>query len=233
MVTRPELADVLSICPAATGSVGDLTVSRNAYGPFIRDRVTPAQPSSLKRLNVQAKWKFTALRWGADLTEAQRQAWRDYASAVPLVDRLGSVRYLTGFQHFVRSNQLRRVVDIPYLDNAPRIYNLSEFTAVVPKISANPTRAALTVSWRTTDDWANEPGALLFAFATVAYPPTVTSFRPPLDLLGYISSAASPPHNFAMNSSAAVGDHVFAGLQVNRVDGRLTYRARFILTVTA
>lgn len=231
MVTKPELAELLDLTSAATGSIGPFTVSRNAQGPFIRDRVSPAQPGSIKKTQAQVTWKFTAKRWHDQLTEDQRDGWKAYAFNVPMVDRLGAVRRLTGFQHFVRSNQLRRYVQIPPRHNAPKVFNLGEWTETPPTVKSSPTRATIQLSWDTNDHFAGEAGCQIHLFATVAYSPSVLSFRPPCNHVGFASAVMWPPKQFPMRSAANIGDHVFAEVQINRYDGRLSYRSRFAITV--
>jgi hypothetical protein len=231
MVTLSELRSFLAATASASGSIGPYTVSRNRGGTFVRDRVTPAQPATLKQLTAQGRWNDVATDWLSVLSDAQRASWRVYAANVPLTDRLGSKRPITGFQHFMRSNYLRRITHLPQRRDAPTVFNLGGFTLFNGKVNANPARASLNLSWHDDPDWVGEPGTIIFAYVTIAYASTVNSFRPPANFSRYIPAVAASPQLCPMRSAAAAGDHVFWRVRISRWDGRMSYPQRSMTVV--
>lgn len=221
MVTREDLDAQLQHVTAASGSVGQFTVSRNAHGRMVRTRVTPNVPlTDLRRWSI-GTFRILARRWAADLTAAQRLSWDVYAAHVPYRNRLGAVHRLTGHQHFLRSNRTRTYADLPYIPNAPTTFNLGEYGWVGFKaIGNNP---LLTVTWDTDHPFAHEPGSIIFLHATLDYSPTVRSFRPPIRFLGYLHGVATPPRTIPLGYLPVTGNRIFLRWQVGRVDGRLTY----------
>jgi hypothetical protein len=74
-----------------------LTVySRNRGGPYIREKVTPSQTPTTPRVASKNLMTSTSHAWSQTLTEAQRQAWRSFASTIPLHDKLGNTHNLSG-----------------------------------------------------------------------------------------------------------------------------------------
>lgn len=78
------------------GSVGGVTYF---YGPYasiiIRNRVTPVDPDTPAQQTVRTRFSGSMAAWQA-LTEAQRQAWEDFATGTPWVNSLGDDCRLTG-----------------------------------------------------------------------------------------------------------------------------------------
>jgi hypothetical protein len=75
------------------------------------------------------------------LSDAQRQAWRDYAENTPVTDRLGQSMTLSGINMFVRTNtprlQLSFAQGVPLspLDTAPVIFNTGETVGIIEAFS--------------------------------------------------------------------------------------------------
>jgi hypothetical protein len=223
MVTEAELRSFLAMAASVSGSVGAYTFSRNRGGMFIRDRVAPAQPDTLKQITARARLVTLTRRWAATLTPAERASWRPYAAGVPLVDRLGAKRHRTGFQHFMRSNYVRVIAGLATIDTAPLIHNLSEFTAMPATIDAAGARAILKLWFDDGDAWVHLIASRIYAYTTVALPATVNSLRPPRSFRGAKSPFAGIPATFPIGSAAAAGEHVFIRVQVQPPDGRLSY----------
>lgn len=91
--------------PPQSGSIAGQTASRNRFGQYLRNRRAPVQPRSPAQLLVRGFLTANAKAWG-DLTDAQRNAWKAFASAHPTVDSLGSSVTLTGAMVYVAVNGL-------------------------------------------------------------------------------------------------------------------------------
>jgi len=93
-----------SILADIRGSVGNQVYGRGPGGLFVRDRITPAQPTSPERLLRQQALAAIGQAWSTVLTPTQRADWRAYAAQHPLTGKWGQPLAGNGFGTFVRSN---------------------------------------------------------------------------------------------------------------------------------
>ena len=93
-----------SIVSDIRGSIGAETFSRNQGGLFVRERVTPADPSSAAQVLARAAVTACSQYWSGTLSEPQRDAWRSYAGANPIPDRWGQPKFTSGYVWFLRVN---------------------------------------------------------------------------------------------------------------------------------
>jgi len=90
-----------------SGSIAGTVHARNRFGNYIRPRTKPVNPHSARQESIRAILSYLAEYWHETLSIAQRAAWKVYADAVPMKNRLGETIHLTGFNHFLRSNAAR------------------------------------------------------------------------------------------------------------------------------
>ena len=93
----PAVADI-------RGSIGGTVFSRNRFGNHIRARITPVNPQSTRQNLVRSIIQLLAQAWSTVLTQPQRDAWEVYASNIVRQNALGAQIFLTGFNHYIRSN---------------------------------------------------------------------------------------------------------------------------------
>ena len=86
------------------GKAGGSVFSRNASGAFWRNRVNPVNPQTSRQLAVRSGFTSISTQW-RDLTNAERQAWSDFAPTMPFQDALGQSKIYTGNQLFMKLNQ--------------------------------------------------------------------------------------------------------------------------------
>lgn len=111
----------------ARGSIAGMTASRNKSGAYMRARVKPVNPKSVRQENARAIVTFFAEHWHEDLTEVQRGLWETYAAAVSMKNGLGETINLSGFNHFIRCNcAFRRINPAGIITNAPTTLSLPE-----------------------------------------------------------------------------------------------------------
>lgn len=109
-----------------SGAIGGDVHARNRFGNYIRPRTKPVNPRSERQEAVRADLSFLAEYWHQELSAAQRAAWEVYAAAVAMTNRLGETIYLTGFNHFMRSNCARRNFDNFLVEDGPVVLSLPE-----------------------------------------------------------------------------------------------------------
>lgn len=128
----------------ASGSVGPVTTSRNRFGQYQRNRVTPLNPQSVDQQNVRATLSSCASAWRG-LTEIARQAWAAFSVALP-----GN---LTGFNAFVKLNVNRALAGAGAYTVPPSMPSFGVFSAtalVAVTTSGTLTQLDLTDAATTT-----------------------------------------------------------------------------------
>jgi len=103
----------------ARNKQGSLVFSRNHEGAYTRAWVQPSETYTSARDGVWATFGPLTLRWSANLTEAQRKAWRALAAAVTWPDKFGNPKHLSGFQLYIKLNMDLAWYVLPTLDTPP------------------------------------------------------------------------------------------------------------------
>lgn len=78
-------------------------LSKNRYGNYVRNKVTPVNPQTSFQLNQRANLSSLSAQWRG-LTQSQRDAWAIAASERPFTDIFGDTKTLTGQALFVSVN---------------------------------------------------------------------------------------------------------------------------------
>ena len=147
-----------------SGSIAGTVFARNHYGSYARSRTKPTNPNTASQQAARGILSFLADRWAQELTADQRTAWNLYGSSVAMTNRLGETTYMTGFNHYIRSNSLiKRVYPSTLLvDDGPVIFELPT-TDPTLSVTASEATQKLTIDFDDTMDWANEdPGWMWF-----------------------------------------------------------------------
>lgn len=78
-------------------------LSKNRFGSYIRNKVTPVNPQSIDQTLVRARFAQFSQQWRT-LTEVQRDAWNAAVDQWQTTDIFGDLKSPTGLQLFVRIN---------------------------------------------------------------------------------------------------------------------------------
>jgi len=150
------------IVSEARNKEGSVVFSRGPYGAYTRAWVMPDETPSARRTLVWDNFAIRAARWSTVLTEAQRQAWRDYALTHPRTDRFGNPQIWSGLHMYLSFNMIQVAIYGGFVDTPPPTtpnYTLLNFTA-----SASASGAYIRIDTFTPESaggWA----LLLFATA--------------------------------------------------------------------
>lgn len=214
-----------SLVTDARGSIGGVTYSRNHYGPLVRARTTPVNPRTDRQTLVRASIAFLADMWANTLTLAQRTAWNLYGSSVAMTDKLGATMYLTGYNHFIRSNLIAKMIPYPLISAGPTVF---ELPAQDPTLSVGASEGTqiLTCAYDDTMAWATEDAAYMFFFQGKPQNAQRTYFNGPWRLIGSVAGidpgGPVEPHAAAAAYAMAVGQHQWIYARIMRADGRLS-----------
>lgn len=218
-----------------SGSIGGTTFARNSSGNYARSRTTPVNPQSSRQTAVRASIAFLAAAWSSTLSQAQRDAWKDYAAAVVMSNRLGEATFISGFNHYLRSNSLRKRSAKGLRNDGPIIL---EIPAQDPTfaITAEAGAQTITVSFDNGLAWANEDSAHCMIFQGQPQNAQREFFDGPWRIVGVLDgSSASPAVSgtaFPVDYAVGLGQREFVYARISRADGRLSepFRANSLVT---
>lgn len=208
-----------------SGSIGGSTFARNRFGNYARSRTKPINPNSTLQVATRAALSELTTRWAQTLDAAQRAAWNLYASSVAMKNRLGEAVYLTGFNHYIRSNAMLARLGLTTVDAGPVIF---ELPAKDPAFAVTATEAPqeISIAFDNTMDWSTENDAMMYIFLGQPQNPQRNFFGGPwrangringIDPAGAVTPWTSPPA-FAL----AEGQRVWTYARILRADGRLS-----------
>lgn len=98
-----------------SGKSGGSVFAFNRAGSYVRRWAKPTNPMSDLQTAVRQAFGASARAYGA-LTEAQRNAWKQFGIDNPRVDRLGDSRPMQAMQAFISANQNRNTIGLPAVD---------------------------------------------------------------------------------------------------------------------
>lgn len=111
------------IAGALSGSAGGITASHNKGGQYFRLRSIPTNPSSTKQQEVRAILASQSQGW-ADRTDAERNAWENWAQENTITNALGDSILMSGHQAYIKLNSRLdldgdTLLTVPPIINAP------------------------------------------------------------------------------------------------------------------
>lgn len=93
-------------------------LSKNRYGSYMRNKVTPVNPQTSFQQNARAVLSALSSGFG-DLTEPQRKGWRDLAQNLPFTDIFGDPKILDAKSLYVKLNANLQKVGESIINTAP------------------------------------------------------------------------------------------------------------------
>ncbi len=214
-----------AIIAAASGSIGGIVASRNRGGNYFRNRTIPIQPNTARQVEVKAIMAFLTDRWAQTLTAGQRTAWNLYAASVSMLNSLGEATYHSGFNHYIRSNFIAKMVPYPLVDDGPVVFELPAQDPTFA-VTASEATQVLTLAFDDTMDWATEDLAYMFFFQGQPKNPQINFFDGPWRFIGSVGGVdpGGPvePHAGAAQFAISEGQRQWVYARIMRADGRLS-----------
>ncbi len=170
------------------GSIAGQVHSRNTYGNYIRQKVSPVQPRTARQLEVRELFSTLSRRFSNILTDEQQEAWRQAAASNPVRDVFGDSITLTGINLYNRLNSLRVLAGLPPLNWPPPVEEveaLETFTA-----NWDPGDWVLSVAFAPTPVPA---GKYLFLWATEPLNPGIAFVTHKLRLIAILPPGTESP----------------------------------------
>jgi len=208
-----------------SGSIAGQTHARNKYGNYVRARTKPINPNTAAQVAIRAALSELTTLWSQTLTADQRTAWNLYASSVAMTNKLGETVYLTGFNHYIRSNTMRNRVGLGVVNDGPVIF---ELPAADPGFSITASEATQQISFAFDNgmDWADENGGWMILHNGQPQNAQRNFFAGPWKYCSIVEgiNGAPPasPKDAAATFAIAEGQHIWAYARILRADGRIS-----------
>ncbi len=208
-----------------SGKIAGNVFARNKGGNYVRVGTTPVNPRTPRQSVVRAAMAFLVDLWANTLTVGQRDAWNLYASNVTVLNRLGEAINLSGFNHYIRSNMIRKQNALQRIDNGPTVFEIPAQDPTLA-ITCSEGTQQITTSFDITMDWAGEASGFLFLFQGSPQNPQINFFNGPWRFIGQVIGAdpgpvVSPQIN-GVAFTIAEGQRQFLYARIARADGRLS-----------
>lgn len=221
---------------AMSGSIAGNTFARNRSGAYARARTKPVNPNTANQQRARNSIAQLSERWFSVVTTAQRLAWGVYAANVNMMNKLGEVMKLSGFNHFVRSNAILLQQGLTLVDAAPVIMSLPEKDPVL-SIEASEATQLITVTFDDTLDWAGSDDAYMQILSGLPQQGSRLFFGGPFRfaamLDGDTASAITSPQTVVPAHAIAEGNALWIEARILLPDGRLSEKFRAGPTIVA
>lgn len=109
------------------GKEGGVVYSRNAYGSYIKTKVSPVNPNTSKQQTQRALMGNLAQLWST-LSGAQVAAWDALGDEVTRVNRFGDSTNYKGFGLFMRLNRNLSAIGVSAIETPPSIPTISDLS---------------------------------------------------------------------------------------------------------
>jgi len=208
-----------------SGSIGGNVYARNRYGNYVRARTVPTNPNTAGQQEVRAAIAWLTEHWSSTLSAAQRTAWNLYAASVPMLNKLGEVVHLSGFNHFVRAHAARKRHADLVIVAGPTTFELPEHDPLFAFTSSEATND-ITVVYDDTEEWCDLDDAHLYIYVGSPQNPQRNFFDGPWKYGDKVDGdLASPPSSPATVASPFVlteGQALWCYARIAMDDGRLS-----------
>jgi len=220
----------------ARGSIGGQTASRNRFGNYLRARITPVNPQSSRQNVVRAIIQLLSQAWSNILTQAQRDAWEVYASNIVRQNKLGAQIFLTGFNHYIRSNTpILQALDTR-VDIGPVNLSLPPGDPLMIG-TVDEAGQQISVAFDDTFDWVDQDDGHMFLYMSEPKRAGTNFIGGPFRFAGAIDGdSTTPPTSPTVISvpfPVAESQVVVVRARISEEDGRLSDLFRSQSAVTA
>lgn len=174
-----------------SGSIAGNTFARNRSGNYVRARTKPVNTNTQTQQDIRGVMSFLTNHWSTVITPTQRTAWNTYANAIAMKNRLGESIYLTGFNHFIRSNT-------EWVNRGKATTAAGPTSLVLPAkdvtfaIAASVATQKISVTFDNTAPWAITTAGCLLTYMGVPRNITRNFFNGPWKFQKLLLGSATP-----------------------------------------
>ena len=208
-----------------SGSMAGNTFARNRYGNYVRARTKPINPNTAKQVLVRAVMAELTTRWAQTLSDAQRVAWNLYGSSVKMKNKLGEDIYLTGYNHYIRSNSWFLRMGRTVVDDGPTVFELPAMDPIM-SVACSEATQQVTMTFDDTMDWCSEDDSMLVILQSQGQNPQRNFFAGPWTgrsaKIGASGVPVASPMDYASITVLTEGQRFWSKFRILRADGRLS-----------
>jgi hypothetical protein len=172
----------------ARGKIDGIVYSRNQFGAYARQKVSPVQPQAFRQTLVRERLTSLSKRFSTVITDSQRQAWNAFAKVNPVVDVFGNPQALSGISAYVRLNAVIENAGAALIDTPPADLSVTGLLSMTAAAAAGA--ATLGITFTATPLGA---GLELYIWATQGLNAGRQFFKPNLRFLGVSAAAQASP----------------------------------------
>jgi hypothetical protein len=189
-----------------SGSMRGITASHNKGGLYFRGRTVPTNPNTARQQLVRSVVGGLMQMWSMVLTESERQAWRDYAANVPVVDSLGQTMQLSGVNWFVKvlslalqisEGPLTTPTGLPTVAVQPTLFNTGEGVVEVTRFEGDFTTGAGTLDVDANLAGETTANGVAVLFIGAPQTPGTRFYKGPYQLAA-VQAVSSPAGSFEL-----------------------------------
>lgn len=218
------------------GAIAGNVFSRNKGGNYVRAKTTPINPNTALQQVVRAAMAFLTERWSSILTAGQRTAWNLYGASVQVTNRLGESVNISGFNHYIRSNMIRKQKNAAIIDDGPIVFEIPEQDPTM-SIAVSEATQQITITYDDAMDWADEDGGFLISFQGSPQNGQRTFFGGPWrwfdTVAGVNGLPPASPKVGAAQFAVSEGQRQWIYARILRADGRISEPFRAEIAVGA
>lgn len=219
-----------------SGSLGGIVASHNRGGTYFRFRSTPVNPRSARQVLVRTIIQQLSDAYANILTQAQRDAWDNWADQTPGFTGIGIAAYQYCNLPRVYADNVIPTGNFPRVDDPPESFDVGSHTPVL--IATVHDNSEIGVAFDNTDAWANEDDAGMIFYASPAFNPSRTTYTGRMNqcldhILGDPVTPPTSPASITSPFAYQVGQKVCVEIRALRADGRADHRQRIYQLVTA
>jgi hypothetical protein len=206
-----------------SGSIAGNTFARNRYGNYVRSRTKPVNPNSVLQSLCRSSIGQTTQAWRTSCSAAQRAAWKTYADAIAMKNKLGETTYLSGFNHYCRVNAFRARLIEPIIAAGPTVLALPEKDPQFA-VTASVATQQVSISYDATLPWHAIVSSFIAVFMGQPQNATRNFFAGPWKYTGMIQIEDTSPKALAAVMTLVLGQKVwvYARICTGPTDGRLS-----------
>lgn len=208
-----------------SGSIAGNTFARNRFGNYLRAKTKPVNPNSPGQAIVRSVLAFLTAAWSQTLTPDEREQWNLYGKNVAMKNKLGEVIFLTGFNHYIRSNTLLKLRGEALVSAGPAIFELPAKDPTI-RVTIEVHESRTNLYFDADMDWVKEDGGWLFILEGMPQNPQRNFFGGPyLGIKDKHGEAATPiesPEHFTHLHVLSEGQKVWYQFRIQRADGRIS-----------
>jgi len=209
-----------------SGSIAGNTFARNRYGNYVRSRTKPINPQSAGQGTIRNSLSALVEAWNDELSDAQRTAWRLYATSVAMTNKLGETIHLSGFNHYVRSNSIRLFAGpATRIDAGPTEFSLPVTDPALSVACQNDN--TIDITYDDTMPWCDLDNEQMMIFMGSPQGPGRNFFKGPwkyaIRIVGNsVAAPTSPSEGNAPPFVITPGQKVWFYARISKADGRLS-----------